>query len=96
MMLIVGLELGEVEVVVEDLAGIIEDGALGFGDNLLQWHGLELRSGNEFIEVIDIGLQVLGAYGSAIKEKMMFSIFFSNLGFQNSNLGFRGSNLGFQ
>ena len=59
MMLIVGLELGEVEVVVEDLAGIIEDGALGFGDNLLQWHGLELRSGNEFIEVIDIGLQVL-------------------------------------
>ena len=54
-----GFELGEVEVVVEDLASIVEDGALGFGDNLLQWHGLELRSGNEFIEVIDIGLQVL-------------------------------------
>ena len=59
MMLIVGLELGEVQVVVENLAGIVEDGTLGFGDNLLQWHGLELRSGYEFIEVIDIGLQVL-------------------------------------
>ena len=55
----IGFELGEVQVVVEDLAGIVEDRALGIGDNLLQRHGLELRSGNEFIEVIYIGLQVL-------------------------------------
>ena len=53
------MELGEVQVVVEDLASIIEDSALGFGDDLLQWHGLELSARNEFIEVIDIGLQVL-------------------------------------
>ena len=44
---------------VQDLSGIFEDSALRFGDNLLQRHGLKFRSGNEFVEVIDVGLQVL-------------------------------------
>ena len=52
-------ELEEVQVVVQDLSGIVEDSALRFGDNLLQRHRLELRSNNEFIEVIDVGLQML-------------------------------------
>ena len=54
-----GFELGEVEVVVEDLSGIVENCALRFGYNLLQWHGLKFRTGNEFVEVINVSLQVL-------------------------------------
>jgi len=44
---------------VQNLSGIVEDTTLRFGDNLLQRHGLKLRSGNEFVEVVDVGLQVL-------------------------------------
>ncbi len=61
------LELGEVQVVVQDLAGVVEDrlrfldSACGCArnDNLLQRHGLVLRVGDEFVEVVHVGLQVL-------------------------------------
>ena len=61
------LELGKVQVVVQDLAGVVEDrlrfldSACGCArnDNLLQRHGLVLRAGDEFVEVVHIGLQVL-------------------------------------
>ena len=64
-------KLGEVEVVVQDLAGVVEDGfarrpfdrlrdRLGRCDhNLLQGHRLELGAGDEFVEVVHVGLQVL-------------------------------------
>ena len=52
-------ELGEVEVVVQDLAGVVEDGAGGLGHNFLQGHRLELGAGDEFVEVVHVGLQVL-------------------------------------
>ena len=44
---------------VEDLSGVVEDAALRFANDLLQLHRFKLRSGNEFVEVIHIGLQVL-------------------------------------
>ena len=56
-------ELGEVEVVVQDLAGVVEDGLRFFrcaqNDNLLERHRLELGAGDEFVEVVHVGLQVL-------------------------------------
>ena len=60
-------ELGEVQVVVQDLAGVVEDGLrfLDFAcgcarnDNLLQGHRLELGAGDEFVEIVHVGLQVL-------------------------------------
>ena len=57
--LVGGLKLGEVEVVVEDLAGIVEDAALGFFHDLFQRHRLERRAGNEFVEVVHVALEVL-------------------------------------
>ena len=59
MLIGVRLELEEIQIVVQDLSGIVEDATLRFGNNLLQRHGFELRSSNEFIEVINVGLQVL-------------------------------------
>ena len=53
------LELGKVQVVVQDLAGVVEDRAFRFAYNLLQRHGLVLRAGDEFVKVVHIGLQVL-------------------------------------
>ena len=52
---------------VQDLAGVVEDGGEGAGrgahggrdDDLLQGHGLELRAGDEFVEIVHVGLQVL-------------------------------------
>ena len=60
-------ELGEVQVVVQDLAGVVENGfrfldsATGSArnDNLLQGYRLELGPGDEFIEIVHIGLQML-------------------------------------
>ena len=52
-------ELREVHVVVQDLASVVEDAAIGLGDDLLQRHRLELGAGDETVEVIDIGLQML-------------------------------------
>ena len=64
-------ELGEVEVVVQDLAGVVEDGIAGrpfdklrdrpgrFGHNLLQRHRLVFGADDEFVEIVHIALQVL-------------------------------------
>ena len=54
-----GAELGEVEVVVEDLTGIVEDAAFGLLHNFLQRHRLERRAGNELVEVVHVALEVL-------------------------------------
>ena len=52
-------ELGEIQIVVQNLAGVVEDGAIGLEDNLFQRHRLELGAGDEAVEVVDIALQVL-------------------------------------
>ena len=52
-------ELREVHVMVQNLAGVVEDAALGLGYNLLQRHRLELGAGDETVEVVHIGLQML-------------------------------------
>jgi len=53
------LELREVQVMVQDLAGVVEDGAVGVADDLFQGHRLELGAGDEAVEVVDIALEVL-------------------------------------
>ena len=52
-------ELREIQVMVQDLAGVVEDGAVGIADDLFQGHRLELGAGNEAVQVVDIALQVL-------------------------------------
>ena len=52
-------ELGEVHVVVQDLAGVVEDGAIGLGDDLFQRQAFEGTAGKELVQVVHIGLQVL-------------------------------------
>ena len=52
-------ELREIQVVVEDLAGVVEDGALAAADDLLQRLRLERRAGDQAVEVVHIALQVL-------------------------------------
>ena len=51
-----GTKLGEVEVVVEDLAGIVEDAAFGVFHDFFQGHCLEGCAGEEFVEVVDVTL----------------------------------------
>ena len=65
--LIGGLELREVQVVVQDLAGVVEDGGEGAGggahggreDDFLQRHGLELGPVDEAVQVLHIAAEVL-------------------------------------
>ena len=52
-------ELRKVEIVIQDLAGVVEDGTAGMADDLLQGHGLELCARNEFIQVVHVPFQVL-------------------------------------
>jgi len=52
-------ELREVQVMVQDLAGVVEDGAVGVADDFFQGHRLELGAGDEAVEVVDIALEVL-------------------------------------
>ena len=54
-----GAELGEVEVVVEDLPGIVEHAACGLLHNLLQRQVFHAAAGEQLVEVIDVGLEVL-------------------------------------
>lgn len=49
----------EIEVVVEDLAGVVEEGAGGFSHYLFKRQLLQARGGEEFVEVVDVGLKVL-------------------------------------
>ena len=53
------LELREVQVMVQDLAGVVEDGAVGIADDFFQGHRVELGAGDEAVEVVDIALEVL-------------------------------------
>ncbi len=56
-------ELGEVEVVVQDLAGVVEDGLRFFrcaqNDNLLKCHRFVFGACDELIEIVHVALQVL-------------------------------------
>ena len=55
-----GTKLREIQVVVQDLAGVVEYGAGGrLADNLFQDKGFVFRAGDKFVEVIDVGLEVL-------------------------------------
>ena len=65
-----GTKLGEVEVVVEDLAGIVEDGAFGVFHDVFEGQVFHAATGEEFVEVVHVALQMfsimkserLGAY----------------------------------
>ena len=58
-------ELREIEVVVQDLAGIVEDGAgRSLFDDLLKREVLVGRAGEELVEVVHIGLQMLAVVES--------------------------------
>ena len=54
-----GSELGKVEIMIQDLAGVVEDGTAGMADDVLQCHELELSSSNEFVQVVHVPFQVL-------------------------------------
>ena len=54
-----GLELREVQIVVQYLAGVVENGPVGLAYDILQRHALELRPGNQPVQVVDIALQML-------------------------------------
>ena len=55
----IGGELGEVEVVVEHLTGIVVQGAGGLLHDLFKGQGVKRCPGSELVQVIHIGLQVL-------------------------------------
>ncbi len=44
---------------IQDLTSVIENAAGGLCHNLFQGHGLILRAGDEFVEVVHIGLEML-------------------------------------
>jgi len=52
-------ELREIEVVVQDLSGVIEDGSGGGPNNLLKGFVFPLSAGKDFIQVVHVGLEVL-------------------------------------
>ena len=54
-----GTELREVEVVIQDLAGVVEDGAGGLLHNLFQREIFHAAAGKQFVEVINVALQML-------------------------------------
>ena len=51
-------ELCEVEVVVEDLAGVVEESSGGLADDLFEGEVFEAGAGEQFVEVVDVGLEV--------------------------------------
>ena len=59
-----GAELGEIQVVVEDLAGVVEDSAVRLLDDFLQGEVLVGAAREEFVQVVDIGLEVLAVVES--------------------------------
>ena len=44
---------------IQNLAGVIEHAAIGLAHNLFQGHRLILRAGDEFVEVVHVGLEML-------------------------------------
>ena len=57
-------ELRKVQVVVQDLAGIVEHAPGRFLNNLFQGHRLELGPCNELIQIVHVALQVLAVVKS--------------------------------
>ena len=53
-----GAELREVHLVVEDLSGVVEEGAGGFHYDLFEGETFEAAAGQEFVEVVHVGLEV--------------------------------------
>ena len=53
------LELSEIQVMVQDLAGVVEEGAIGLEDDFFQGEVLQAAAGQELVQIIDIPLQVL-------------------------------------
>ena len=53
------LELREVQVMVQDLAGVVEDGAVSGKDDFFQGLRLILGAGDKAVEVVDIALEML-------------------------------------
>ena len=53
------LELREIEVVVQDLPGVVEQGTIGLTDDYLQFHSFEGAAREQVVQVIHIALQVL-------------------------------------
>ena len=54
-----GAELRKIQVVVQDLSCVVEDGAVGLADDLFERHAFEGRARQKFVQVIDIALEVL-------------------------------------
>ena len=60
-------ELGKVQVMIQDLAGVVEDGGQrahrgadgGLDDDVFQGHRLELGAGDELVKIVNITLQML-------------------------------------
>ena len=52
-------ELGEVQIMVQNLAGVVEEGAFGLAHNLFEGFILQPAARKEAVEVVDIALQVL-------------------------------------
>ena len=53
------LELREVQVMIQNLAGVVEDGAVSGKDDFFQGLRLKLSAGDKAVEVVDIALEVL-------------------------------------
>ena len=53
------VELGEVEVVVQDLSSVVQHTTFGFEDDFFEWQGFEVCAGNSRVQVVDIRLQML-------------------------------------
>ncbi len=51
-------ELGEIQIMVKDLAGVVEEGAGGLADDFFEGEVFEAAAGEEFVEVVDVGLEV--------------------------------------
>ncbi len=52
-------ELGEVQVMVQDLAGVVEQRTAGTLHDLFQRQIFQAASGEQFIQVVHVGLKVL-------------------------------------
>ena len=52
-------ELREIQIVVQYLSSVVEYGSVGLAYDILQRHALELRPGNQPVQVVDIALQML-------------------------------------
>ena len=54
-----GAELREIHLVVEDLTGVVEEGAGDFRYDLFEGEAFEAAAGKELVEVVHVGLEML-------------------------------------